>query len=309
VSEHEFGDWRGLVMGLMVRGIIPAMVTPLDEREEVDELGVREVINYLIEAGVHGVFVCGSQGESYALTEDEKRMVIKVAVEEVNGRVPVYAGTGATTTMEVVRMSRYAMDVGADAVSVITPYFVKPNQDELYMHYKRVAEAVDIPVVLYNNPAVTGVNLDVKTVKRLAEAGNVAGIKDSSGDLTLTAEYIASCPRGFSVLAGRDSLILATLVYGGKGAIAATANVAPELAVGIYENYVRGDLDKALELQFKLLPLRLAFSLGTFPVVVKEAMKLLGKRGGPSRSPVCSLSQESREKLRKTLVEIGLLPC
>jgi len=294
-------------MGLTVRGIIPAMVTPLDGYGEIDEDGVRELINYLIDSGVHGIFVCGSQGESYALSEDEKRRVIEIAVDEVNGRVPVYAGTGAATTKATIQLSRYAVDVGADAVTILTPYFIRPSQDELYMHYRRIAESVDSPVLMYNNPGRTDVNLEAETVKKLSEIDNVVGIKDSSGDLTLTAQYIMECPADFAVLAGRDSLILATLLYGGKGAVAATANVAPRLVVGIYESFIDGDIEKARELQFKLLPLRLAFSLGTFPVVVKEAMNLLGRPSGPARSPVSSLSEEKRVKLKSLLEDLGLI--
>jgi len=295
-------------MGLTVKGIIPAMVTPLDGNEEIDEAGIRELINYLVESGVHGIFVCGSQGESYALTEDEKRRVIEVTVDEVNGRVPVYAGTGAVTTKATIRLSRYAVDAGADAVTIVTPYFIRPSQDELYTHYRRIAESVDSPVLIYNNPGRTNVNLEAETVKKLAEIDNIVGIKDSSGDLTLTAQYIMECPSDFAVLAGRDSLILATLLYGGKGAVAATANVAPKLVVNIYESFIHGDLEKARELQFKLLPLRLAFSLGTFPVVVKEAMNLLGRPSGPAKSPVSSLPEEKKAKLKLLLEELGLIP-
>jgi len=294
-------------MGLTVRGIIPAMVTPLDQDEEIDEAGIREIINYLIDSGVHGIFVCGSQGESYAMTENEKRKVIEIAVDEVNGRVPVYAGTGAVTTKATIRLSRYAVDVGADAVTIVTPYFIRPSQDELYVHYKCIAESVDGPILIYNNPGRTNVNLEAETVKKLAEIDNIVGIKDSSGDLTLTAQYIMECPDEFAVLAGRDSLILATLLYGGKGAVAATANVAPRLVVGIYESFIQGDLDKARELQFKLLPLRLAFSLGTFPIVVKEAMNLMKKPSGPAKSPVSFLPEEKRIKLKSLLEELNLL--
>jgi len=294
-------------MGLTVRGIIPAMVTPLDGNEEIDEAGVREIINYLIESGVHGIFVCGSQGESCSLSDDEKRRIIEIAVDEVNGRVPVYAGTGAVTTKETIKLSRYAVDVGADAVTIVTPYFIRPSQDELYMHYKRIAESVDGPILIYNNPGRTNVNLEAETVKKLAEIDNIVGIKDSSGDLTLTAQYIMECPAEFAVLAGRDSLILATLLYGGRGAVAATANVAPRLVVGIYESFTRGDIEKARELQFKLLPLRFAFNLGTFPVVVKEAMSLLGRPAGPARSPVSSLPEERKTKLKLLLEELGLI--
>lgn len=294
-------------MGLAVKGIIPAMVTPLDRNEEIDEAGIRGIINYLIDSGVHGIFVCGSQGESYALTEDEKKRVIEISVDEVNGRVPVYAGTGAVTTKMTIELSRYAVDVGADAVTIVTPYFIKLSQDELYVHYKRIAESVDSPILIYNNPGRTNVNLEAETVKKLAEIDNIVGIKDSSGDLTLTAQYIMKCPDEFAVLAGRDSLILATLLYGGKGAVAATANVAPRLVVGIYENFIKGDLEKARELQFKILPLRLAFSLGTFPVVVKEAMNLMRKPSGPAKSPVSPLPEEKKRKLKLLLEELNLI--
>ena len=294
-------------MGLEVKGIIPAMITPMNDSEEIDEAGIRELINYLIDSGVHGIFICGSQGESYALTEEEKKRIINIVVDEVNGRIPVYAGTGATTTKASIRLSKYAEDAGADAVTIVTPYFIKPSQDELYMHYRRIAESIDIPVLIYNNPGRTGVNLEAETVRRLAEIDNIVGIKDSSGDLTLTAQYIMECPKEFAVLAGRDSLILATLLYGGKGAVAATANVAPKLVVEIYESFMRGDLEKARELQFKLLPLRLAFNLGTFPAVVKEAMNILKRPSGPARSPVSSLPEDKRQRLKSILKGIGLI--
>ena len=294
-------------MGLEVKGIIPAMITPMNDSEEIDEAGMRELINYLIDSGVHGIFICGSQGESYALTEEEKKRIINIVVDEVNDRIPVYAGTGATTTKASIRLSRYAEDAGADAVTIVTPYFIKPSQDELYMHYRRIAESIDIPVLIYNNPGRTGVNLEAKTVRRLAEIDNIVGIKDSSGDLTLTAQYIMECPKEFAVLAGRDSLILATLLYGGKGAVAATANVAPKLVVEIYESFMRGDLERARELQFKLLPLRLAFNLGTFPAVVKEAMNILKRPSGPARSPVSSLPEDKRQRLKSILKGIGLI--
>lgn len=283
------------------------MVTPLRSDEELDVEGLGELVNYLIGSGVHGVFVCGSQGENYSLTEEEKKQAIRAAVDEANGRVPVYAGTGNITTRSVVELSKYAEDAGADAVSVITPFFIKPNQEELCRHYETVARAIDIPLLLYNNPLRTGVNLEASTVSRLARIDNIAGIKDSSGNLALTADYIRSCPEDFAVIAGNDALIFATLLCGGRGAIAATANAVPRLVVGIYESFIKGDIKKARELQFKLLPLRLAFNLGTFPMVIKEAMNLKGRKAGPARSPVGPLSKENREKLKKVLTELGEL--
>jgi len=297
----------GSLMALQIKGIIPAMVTPLRKNESLDEEGLREVINYLIEEGVHGIFCCGSQGETYALTDEERRRVIEITVDETNGRVPVYAGTGDVTTEKVIQLTRYAKEAGVDATSIVTPYFIKPSTEELYTHYKRIAEAVDIPIILYNNPGRTGVNLHAHTVGRLAEIDNIVGIKDSGGDLTLTADYIRLTPDRFAVIAGRDSLILATLIYGGKAAIAATANVAPKLVVEIYESFTNGDLQRAREAQFRLLPLRLAFSLATFPVVVKEAMNIMGRASGPTRSPVGRMSDQNREKLRSVLGELGLI--
>ncbi|MCJ7505911.1 4-hydroxy-tetrahydrodipicolinate synthase [Candidatus Bathyarchaeota archaeon] len=293
-------------MVLEVKGIIPAIVTPLEKDESIDHEGLREVVNYLIDGGVHGIFCCGSQGEIYALNDDERMEVIKTTIDETNGRVPVYAGTGEVTTEKVIKLTKYAKDAGADAASIATPYFIKPSKDELYRHYGRIAEAVDIPIVLYNNPERTGVNLEPPLVSKLADIENVLGIKDSSGDLTLTADYIRVTPKDFSIIAGRDSLILATLIYGGKAAIAATANVAPKLVVEIYESFIKGDLERARQAQFKLLPLRLAFSLGTFPAVIKEAMTMIGKPSGPTRSPVGSISEENRKELRSVLKDLGL---
>lgn len=294
-------------MVLNVRGIIPAMVTPLKHDESLDEDGLRNLVDYLLEAGVHGLFCCGSQGEIYALRDEERRRVAEVTVDQANGRVPIYVGAGEVTTEKVISLTRDAKDAGADAVSIGTPYFIKPSASELYAHYKRVAETVDIPIVLYNNPGRTGVNLDASTVNRLAEIDNIRGIKDSSGDLSLTAEYIRQAPEDFAVIAGRDSLILATLLYGGKGAIAATANVAPKLVVEVYESFINNDLEAAKKAQFRLLPLRMAFELGTFPAVIKEAMTLIGRPSGPAKSPVGPLSNENREKLRSILKDLGLV--
>jgi 4-hydroxy-tetrahydrodipicolinate synthase len=240
----------------------------------------------------------------YALRDEEKKRVIEVTVDQANGKVPVYVGTGDVTTEKVIELTKHAEDAGADAASIVTPYFIRPSRDELYTHYKKVAEAVNIPVILYNNPGRTGINLDASTVSSLAEIDNIRGVKDSGGDLTLTAEYVRQVPGDFSVMAGKDSLILATLVYGGKGAIAATANVAPRLVLEIYNSFVNHDLEGARRAQFKLLPLRMAFDLGTFPAVIKEAMTLIGKPGGPAKSPVGPLSKENMGRLKAILQDL-----
>ncbi|MEW6232180.1 MAG: 4-hydroxy-tetrahydrodipicolinate synthase [Chloroflexota bacterium] len=289
------------------QGIITALATPLRRDQTVDEDALRRLVEYVLANGVHGVFAVSTQGEFYALSTAEKEQVTAVVVDQVRGRVPVYVGTGATTTAEGIALGTRAAALGADALSVITPYFVKPSQRELLAHYRAIASAVDLPVVLYNNPPRTGVSLNTATVVELAKLDNVVGIKDSSADLVQTMEYIDGCPKDFCVLAGNDALICATLLMGGAGAIAASANVAPRLVVDLYEAMCRGDVATAVELQYRLLPLRRAFNLGTFPVVIKEAMELIGLSAGPAKSPVGGLDEEARDQLRHVLDKLGLL--
>lgn len=290
-----------------IKGIIPAMVTPLDREEELNEAGLRQLINYMIKGGVHGVFAVGSQGEFYAFTPEEKQRIWEITVEETDGRVSVYAGTGAITTRQVQSLNKLAERAGVNAVSILTPLFISPTQEELYRHYVAIADATSLPVLLYNNPGRTGVNLSPDLVTRLAKHPNIRGIKDSSGDLSLTAEYIRRTDESFSVLMGRDTLIYAGLLYGADGAIAATANVVPELVVEIYKAFMEGNWEGALEAQRRLMPLRLAFSLGTFPVVVKQAMQLIGIDVGPACAPVGPVPEENDERLESVLKELGVL--
>jgi 4-hydroxy-tetrahydrodipicolinate synthase len=290
-----------------IKGIIPAMVTPLDEKEELNEAALRRLVNHLIEGGVHGLFPVGSQGEFYALTPDEKRRVWEIVVEEADGRVPVYGGTAAITTRQVIELNKIAEEVGIEAVTILTPFFISPTPEELYRHYMDIAEATSLPVILYNNPDRTGVKISAGLVARLAEHPNIVGIKDSSGDLSLTAEMIRQTADSFTVLVGRDSLIYAALHHGAKGSISATANVVPALAVEIYEAFRAGDLERSLEAQEKLSPLRLAFALGTFPVVVKDALNMIGVPVGRPRRPVRPLEGEAKRQLRAVLEGVEAL--
>lgn len=286
------------------RGIIPPMITPFNEDEQVDCQALKRMTNYLIDAGVHGVFPLGSTGEGYGIDFNQKRKVIETVFEATNRRVPVYAGTGAITTKESIQLTKMATEIGVDALSVITPYFISPSEEELFEHYKEIASNTDLPIILYNNPGRTGVNLSIDIIIRLSHIDNIVGIKDSSGDMSKAAEIIRRTGNDFAVLAGRDSLIYGFLVYGGQGSIAATANIVPRLVVSIYELYQKGEYQAALEAQFKLAPLRMAFSLGSFPVIVKEALKLRGINMGNTLKPIGSLDVEAREKLRKILEEI-----
>jgi 4-hydroxy-tetrahydrodipicolinate synthase len=306
-GERHYYD-EEITMNFVPKGIIPAMVTPLDKRGKVNEKVLRQFIDYLIDGGSHGLFVVGTTGEFYGLSMEERNAVLDISVEQTGGRVPVYAGTGAITTKEVILLTRHAEEAKVDAVSVLTPMFVSPTQKELVNHFRAVAESTSLPVLLYNNPPKTGVNLAAATVQTLADIPNIVGIKDSSGDFTLSGEYIRlTRGKDFHVLLGRDTLIHAGLCYGGTGSIAACANVAPRIVADIYDKYVAGDIKGSLEAQFRLAPLRIAFSLGTFPAVIKESLALLGIDAGPCIEPVGPMTEEERAQLRKILVEMGLL--
>ena len=289
------------------RGIIPAMVTPFDDQDRVDAGALAKLTRYLLDAGVHGLFCAGSQGESYALTYEEKKTISETVIKEAAGSVPVYVGTGAVTTGESVKLTQMAEACGADAVTVITPYFIAPSQDELYQHYAAIARSTRLPVFLYSNPSRTGVSISPALIGRLSKIENIAGIKDSSGDLTLTMSYIGAGGPDFNVLMGRDTLIYASLCCGARGAVAATANVVPALAVSIYERFQKGDHEGALRAQFDLEPVRTAFNLGTFPVVVKEALTMMGIPMGPCRAPVGDLPESKKEELKAVLRRMGLI--
>ncbi len=293
---------------MRIHGIIPPIATPMRDNEDLDLPRLKWFLDHLIGQGVHGVFVLGTNSEFYALDEREKQEVVATAVAHVNKRVPVYAGTGAETTREAVRLTKMAEREGADGVSVITPYFVSPNQQEIYEHYRRVAESTSLPVVLYNNPNTCGgLKIDVDTVARLAEIPNILGIKDSSGDLQNTNEYVRVVPERFAVLQGRDTLIFPSLLMGARGAVPASANIAAAIVVEIYEAYRRGDIAASRAAQVKLNPARLSLGLGTAPGGVKAALALMGLPIGPCRSPVGPLPPDKQEKMKAALRQAGLL--
>ena len=270
----------------LCKGIIPAILTPFDKDEEVDYGKVREHVRRMLDAGVHGIFALGTNGEFYALSEPEKFKIVETVLDEVNGKVPVYAGSGEIATRTVIRLNKGFKAMGVDAVSVITPYFVNPTQHELYEHFKRIALESEIPVILYNLPMRTHVNLEAETVARLAEVDGIIGIKDSSGKMDLTKAYIESASDKFAVMGGNDSLILDTLIAGGTGAVAATCNVIPEILTQIYNHFVAGNLDEARVWQNKVDALRADFALGTAPGVIKVQAAAAGFRLGESRMPI-----------------------
>ena len=288
-------------------GIIPALVTPLDEQGNLIENSLKKIINYTLEAGVHGVFILGSTGEIYGLTDKQKQRVMEVTVEHVNGRVPVYAGAGEITTNNSIKTAQIAEKVGGiSALSVITPYFVSPTQDELIEHYTSIANSVKTPIILYGCDGRAHNSIMPETALRLSEVENIIGIKDSSGSSERMDKYLelTKDKEDFSVLCGIDTLIYHGLVNGTKGAIASSANIAPKISVGIYNAFMNGDLKKAEELQNKLVPLRNAYAFATFPGLIKEAVQLVGIDVGVALKPVGAISNKNREKLTQLLKDL-----
>ena len=286
-----------------LKGIVVPIVTPMNEDETINTDELRRQVDRQIEAGIHGIFPFGTNGEGYILNFDEKKLVLQTVIDQVAGRVPVYAGTGCISTKETIEQCKMAMDCGADVLSVITPSFAKASQHELIVHYETVAAAVpEAPIVLYNIPARTGNALAPETVAELAKIDNIVGAKDSSGDWTNLSAYIElTKDMDFAVLSGNDSLILKALQAGAKGAIAGCANVYPKNMVGIYENFKKGDLEAAQKCQDAVAPLRACFKYGNPNTVVKTAVNLLGYPVGKCRAPFNYLPEEGIEALKQTL--------
>lgn len=286
----------------IAHGIIAAMVTPMDEDGNINFDELRNQVDRQINAGISGVFTLGTNGEGYILNHDEKLKVMKVVIEEADHRVPVYVGTGCVSTEETIELSMQAEDLGADALSVITPWFAKASQEDLYEHYKKLNDHVHIPILLYNIPARTGNALAPQTVARLADLPNIKGVKDSSGNFDNILQYI-ELTRGkdFNVISGNDSLILWTLKAGGTGGIAACANVLPDIMVSIYKYYEDGDWDAARKAQDSIRPFRNCFKLGNPNTIVKKATNLMGYPVGMPRAPFNGLTKEAVETIQKTL--------
>lgn len=287
-----------------IKGIIPPILTPMDEEENVNEKELRNQVNRLIGAGVHGIFAFGTNGEGYALSESEKESILEVVIDETAGRVPVYAGSGCITTKDTIRMSQKAKSLGADVLSVITPWFAAASQNDLLEHYKEVAKAVDMPIVLYNIPARCGNALLPATVAKLAEIDNIVGAKDSSGSFDNMLQYIElTREKDFAILSGNDSLIYWNLLAGGAGGIAGCANVFPKNMAGIYDAFISGDLKQAKTLQDNIRPFRNCFRFGNPNTIVKAAVALLGYPVGRCRRPFDQISQEGQAALSQVLEE------
>ena len=289
-----------------VRGVIPPIVTPVDAEERVIEKSLRQIVDHIVAGGVHGILSLGSNGEFFGLQREEQERAAAITIDQARGRVPVYVGIADITTRECVRWARWAEQQQAQAISVLHPMFLSPSDEELYRHFRTVAEATSLPVLLYNNPDRMRCGISANLIERLAEIPNIVGIKESSGDMTLTAEFIRRTrDRDFKVIAGRDILILSTLAYGGAGTVASSANIVPKLVVEIYDRFMAGDLAGAREAQFRLAPMRMAYNLGSFPVVTKDYMRLLGFEVGEPIRPNTRCKPENMARLQKLLDDLG----
>jgi 4-hydroxy-tetrahydrodipicolinate synthase len=290
----------------MFTGSLVAIVTPF-RKGKVDEKALGDLIEWQLAKGTNGIVPCGTTGESATLSHDEHNRVVELTVEVVKRRVPVIAGTGSNSTDEAISLTKHAKQAGADGALLITPYYNKPTQEGLYRHYKAVAESVDLPLVLYNIPGRTGVNMMPATIARLSAIKNVVGVKEGSGSVQQASDIVQMCGERLTVLAGDDALTLPMMAIGGKGVITVTANVVPMDMANLVKSFASGNIDEARRIHFKLSPLFAALFYETNPIPVKEALGMMGKIDPELRLPLCAMAADNREKLVRVLKDMGLI--
>ncbi len=290
----------------MFKGAIVAIVTPF-KAGKVDERAFRELIEFQIDNGVSGIVPCGTTGESSTLSHEEHDRVIEIAIEAVNKRVSVIAGTGSNSTEEALRLTRHAWQAGADAALVVTPYYNRPTQEGLYQHYRAIAEDTPLPIIPYNVPSRTGVNLLPETLARLAEIKNIVAVKEASGSIKQINDILALCGESFDVLSGDDLIVLPLLAMGARGVISVVANVAPGLMSEMIAAFAAGNVILAREIHFRLSPLMDALFIETNPIPVKAALTMMGRIEYELRAPLCRMLPANYEKLRQVMTAAGLI--
>ena len=289
----------------MFQGAIVATVTPFRDGK-VDAAALRRLVEFQIRSGTDGIVPCGTTGESATLSFEEHERVIEIVLRAADGRVPVIAGTGSNNTKEAIVLTRYARKAGADAALVITPYYNKPTQKGLVAHFTAVAESADIPVILYNVPGRTGVNMAPETVARLAEIENIVGVKEASGNLAQICDILRMTPKDFCVLSGDDGLYYPMLALGAKGVISVVSNVAPKEMADLYDAFAAGETGKARDIHFRLWPLMQALFIETNPIPAKTALAMMGKIREEFRLPLCAMSAGNRKVLAKVLSDLKI---
>lgn len=294
-----------------IKGVVVPMITPIDADELIDEKKIREQVDYVIDGGVTGILLYGSNGEFYVIEEDEMERGLKVVVDQAAGRVPVYFGIGAISTKKAIRLAKMAVANGAASVSILQPMFLKPTKDELFRHFKAIADAIpETPVLLYNNPGRVGYTLAADLVAKLAhEVPNIVGMKDTSGDITQTSEFIRmNRDVNFKVFGGKDTLLYASMCHGAVGGVCTAANFMPELITDVYNKYVAGDLEGSLEAQFKLNPVRLSMDGASFPVAAKDMANLRGRDIGVPYTPNLPTPEGPvLDKIKSEMQKAGLI--
>jgi len=290
----------------MFSGAITAIVTPFKDNR-VDEEAFRELIEFQIAGGIDGIVPCGTTGESSTLSHEEHDRVIEIVIDAVKKRVPVIAGTGSNSTDEALRLTRHAYEAGADGALMVCPYYNRPTQEGLYQHFKIIAETIPIPIVPYNIPGRTGVNLLPETVARLSKIDNIVGIKEASGSLRQMNDVVSLCGDDFAVLSGDDYFTLPLLLLGGKGVVSVISNVAPADMAALIDSFTAGDIKRARQLHDKMVPLIDALFLETNPVPVKAALAVMGKISYDVRLPLYKMSDGNYEKLKNAMRNYGLI--
>ena len=290
----------------MFKGVFVAIVTPF-KNGKIDEEALRGLIDFQIAGGVDGIVPCGTTGESATLNHEEHDQVIRIAVDACKGKASVLAGTGSNSTQEAIQLSRNAKNAGADGLLQITPYYNKPNQEGLYHHFSSIADAVDLPIVLYNVPSRTSVNMVPETVVRLAKIKNIVGTKEASGSLQAISKIIDNCGKDFTVLSGDDPMLWPILAIGGKGVISVTANILPAKVAALCKAAAIGDIAGARSLHYELMDINDSLFIDTNPIPVKAALHLMGKIENELRGPLIELSKDTLERLKKAMACHGLL--
>jgi len=291
----------------MFKGSLVAMITPFTESGEVDENGIRKLVEFHVQKGTDGLVPCGTTGESPTLSHEEHKKVVEITVKAAAGRIPVIAGTGSNCTKEALELTTHAKEVGADGALVITPYYNKPTQKGLYLHFKTIAEEIDLPLVIYNVPSRTGVNLLPETLAELAEFKNIVAVKEASGNLEQMTQIIELCGEKITLLSGDDKLLLPVLSIGGKGVISVVANIIPQEVAEMVKSFKEGDYPRAKELFLsKIYPLSEAMFYETSPIPVKTSAQLMGLPAGELRLPLSPMSENNLAKLKKVLAKFGL---
>jgi len=290
----------------MFEGASVAIVTPF-KNGEVDEESFRKLIEFQIENGTDGIVPCGTTGESATLSHEEHDRIVEIAIDAVKKRVPVIAGAGSNNTKESLRLARHAYDAGADAILMVSPYYNKPTQEGLYLHYKTVAEEVPIALFLYNVPSRTGSNILPETVARLSKISNIVGIKEATGDLKQISKVFELCNEDFIILSGDDFTTLPIMALGGKGVISVVSNIVPRDVADMTDAFAAGDFARAKELHYKMWPIAEAAFFETNPIPSKASLFLMGKIEYELRSPLCRMSDANYEKLKNVLSNYGLI--